>query len=464
MIHVKDSLLPTDKVWSLDFLGIRIYIYIIYNIYIHNVTQTLANLITLSKDARKTEPPRNFVRSFEQILHAFAFSGCYQFWDMTWTRIATASGFVICWFVGPGLAGTCWPCGACSPQLDSFSQVWRWLLWAPQHSQQNDNVVVVVDDVECELMYDINIYIYYLDECKRILRIRTLTQFILNSFWCACGISFHFFSRSINWAATIRWALEFASPIQTEANLTKRCKWVTDGGGFVFPRWISTALFSAANVFYGLTPNGFKACIHLPPRVLESRVVAKFRSTQHHAFSSGKLFGDYGAVHWSLPLIAILSTIERQCPRMISDVSCQSWWNTLMPGCEWLWQYFRNACFLGIQLRWNMKVAQTIQLCMGISDFVLLRQAPNSLRFCFSASKVEDSVYTLRMYAYVAILLPITSLVTEQKTHPFAHSMHFAHSVSLKKVSGWDYVLLSLTFMNLMASMNYATSSGGPKE
>ena len=27
----------------------------------------------------------------------------------------------------------------------------------------------------------------------------------------------------------------------------------------VASRWISTMLFSAANVFYGLTPNGFKA-------------------------------------------------------------------------------------------------------------------------------------------------------------------------------------------------------------
>ena len=42
--------------------------------------------------------------------------------------------------------------------------------------------------------------------------------------------------------------------------------------------------------------------------------------------------------------------------------------------------------------------------------------------------------------------------------------MHFIHSVSLKNVSGWDYVLFSLTFMNLVASVNYATSSGGPEE
>ena len=39
MIHVKDSLLPMGKVWSLDFLGIYIYIHI----YIPHVSSTFCS-------------------------------------------------------------------------------------------------------------------------------------------------------------------------------------------------------------------------------------------------------------------------------------------------------------------------------------------------------------------------------------------------------------------------------------
>lgn len=64
--------------------------------------------------------------------------------------------------------------------------------------------------------------------------------------------------------------------------------------------------------------------------------------------------------------------------------------------------------------------------------------------------------------AYVATLLQAWSL--KRKPTHLVIFMHLIHSVSLKNVSGWDYVLFSLTFMNLMASVNYATSSGGPNK
>lgn len=123
-------------------------------------------------------------------------------------------------------------------------------------------------------------YIWMNKKCKRILRIRTLTQFIW--FWTPFDVR----------ATSLFIILSGPSieQLQSVGLLSFRCRkrqiWqgdtkeeVVDCGGFVFPRWISTALFSAANVFYGLTPNGFKACTPLSPHSPGGRQI------QEHAAS-----------------------------------------------------------------------------------------------------------------------------------------------------------------------------------
>ena len=55
MIHVKDSLLPMGKVWSLDFLGIHMYLYILFEVDAGKYTNYLDPSWVLL--GQKTYPP-----------------------------------------------------------------------------------------------------------------------------------------------------------------------------------------------------------------------------------------------------------------------------------------------------------------------------------------------------------------------------------------------------------------------
>lgn len=182
------------------------------------------------------------------------------------------------------------------------------------------------------------------------------------------------------------------------------------------------------------------------------------RSILHsHQANYLEITEQYIGVCHSMQLLDSLRTIETQCPWMyhtkvggIWQLWCQvvsGYGNTLGTLASWAsssdetWRWHRPfSSALAFQI-WSFWGRPPIR-CISASA---LRKSKTQCTRCVCSNS-------------------ITSLVAENKTHTLGHCMHFIHSVSLKNVSGWDYVLFSLTFMNLVASVNYATSSGGPEE